>query len=101
MRDADTMLEAIALSSPSGRMSKRARRAAENRLRVMLFGPDGLRGPICPQPSPREKLLRQAKELRALAARGMKPRAYIRQAEQLEWQASIETGAQPQGANDA
>ncbi len=30
-RSADTMSDAIALSSPSGRMSKRARKAAEGR----------------------------------------------------------------------
>ena len=38
----DTMVEAIALSSPSGRMSRRARKAADERLRLALFGPDGL-----------------------------------------------------------
>jgi hypothetical protein len=36
---ADTMVDAIALSSPSGRMSKRARKAAEERLANALFGP--------------------------------------------------------------
>lgn len=35
---ADTMTDAIALSSPSGRMSKRARKAAEQRLCMALFG---------------------------------------------------------------
>lgn len=36
-RSADSMSEAIALSSPSGRMSKRARKAAEERLSKMLW----------------------------------------------------------------
>lgn len=81
---ADTMLEAIALSSPSGRMSKAARRRAEERLRVELFGPHGLEGPKATQPAERDVLLRQAAELRGLAARGMKPRAYLKRAEELE-----------------
>jgi hypothetical protein len=34
------MADAIALSSPSGRMSKRARTAAQSRLADALFGPD-------------------------------------------------------------
>lgn len=41
-RTMDTMSEAIALSSPSGRMSKRAKIAAQNRLAEKLFGPGGL-----------------------------------------------------------
>lgn len=81
---ADTMLEAIALSSPSGRMSGRAWRAASERLRVKLFGPNGLQLPTTPQPTRQESLLRQAKELRELAARGMKPRAYLKKAAELE-----------------
>lgn len=83
----DTMVDAIALSSPSGRMSKRARKAAERRLSVMLFGEHGLAYPSCPQPEKRTQLLRQAAELRALADRGMKVRAYRRKAEQLEGEA--------------
>ena len=35
----DTMSDAIALSSPSGRMSKRARKAAQDRITMALFGP--------------------------------------------------------------
>ena len=87
-RTADTMSEAIALSSPSGRMSKRARRAAEQRLAVALFGPNGAtREEICgvqPQPTERERLLRQAARLRDLAARGMSPRKFTREADRLE-----------------
>lgn len=93
-RTSDTMSEAIALSSPSGRMSKAARRDAHERFRVALFGKDGLAYPTCPQPSKREKLLRDAKMFRDLADRGMSPRRYRRQAEQLEKQAAalVEAG---------
>lgn len=84
---ADTMVEAIALTSPSGKMSKRARKAAEKRLHEMLF-PDGLQlGTLPKQPTEAERLRRQAIELRGLANRGMKPRAYKKQAEELEAQA--------------
>lgn len=79
--------------SPSGRVSGRARKAALKRAAEDLFGPDGMQRPgLGPQPSESESLLRQAAELRALAARGMKPRAYLRRAEELERQAK---GAQP------
>lgn len=37
-RTADTMSDAIALDSPNGRMSKRAKDAASRRLAVALFG---------------------------------------------------------------
>ena len=81
---ADTMSDAIALSSPSGRMSKRARAVAEERLRVALFGENGLQRMECPQESERDNLLRRAKELRGLAERGMKPRAYLKESQRLE-----------------
>lgn len=85
---ADTMVDAIAMTSPSGRMSGRARRAAQERLRVSLFGPEGLAAPgLPPQPSKRERLLQQAARLRDLAARGMRPRANLRDAEALEKEA--------------
>lgn len=83
-RNANTMSEAIALSSPSGGMSARARRAAEKRLAVALFGSDGLPHPACPQPTEAEAKLRRAKYLRELASRGMSPRKYIREAKKLE-----------------
>ena len=51
-----------------------------------MFGDGLVKAPV-PQPTERERLLRQAQELRKLAARGMKPRAYIKLAEQLERQA--------------
>lgn len=80
----DTMVDAIAISSPDGRMSKRARAAANERLRVALFGPNGLQAPTCPQPNEQTRLLAQAANLRELAARGMKPRAFVKRAEELE-----------------
>ena len=63
-RTADTMSEAISMSSPSGHTSKRAQEAAAARLSEALFGPGGLQRPTCPQPTERERLLRQAEELR-------------------------------------
>lgn len=85
----DTLLEAIALSSPDGRMSKRARAAASERLRVALFGPAGLAGPKLPDPPTRaEQLRRRAATLRDLAARGMRRRAYTAAAERLEREAA-------------
>jgi hypothetical protein len=80
------MSEAIALSSPSGKMSKAAKKRANERLRQALFG-DGLAHPTCEQPPARECLLRQAAKLRELAERGMCPRKYRREAERLEAQA--------------
>ena len=85
-RTADTMSDTIALSSPSGAMSGHAREAANERLRRALFG-DGLPYPTCQQPTKAEALLRHAAELRELAARGIRPRAYIREAERLEAEA--------------
>lgn len=64
-------------------MSKRARAAANERLRRELFG-DGFKRHTPEQPSQVEALITQAKRLRELAARGMKPRAYLKQAEALE-----------------
>lgn len=92
-KNLDTMSEAIALSSPSGRMSKRAKAAADERLRKELFGPTGhLEGPRAIQPDEKTTLLRQASELRDLAARGMKPRAHLKRAEELERQAKALAG---------
>jgi len=44
--------------------------------------------PQAKQPAEKERMLQQAKELRGLAERGMKPRAYMKRAEELERQAS-------------
>jgi hypothetical protein len=83
-RSADTMSEAIALSSPSGRMSKRARDAANKRLSLALFGPGGLQRPAVPQPSEQERDLARATMLRDLANRGMSRGRFHREADKLE-----------------
>ena len=70
--------------SPNGRISDRARKEYMKRFTKELFGEEGMPAPTCRQPSKKESYLRQARELRDLAARGMKPRAYIKQAEMLE-----------------
>ncbi len=63
-RNADTMSEAIAFSSPSGRMSKRARTQANKRLALMLFGPNCTRedftGKV--ETTEKERLLFRAKQ---------------------------------------
>jgi hypothetical protein len=89
-RSAHTMSEAISMSSPSGRVSKRSKDAALKRLSTELFGEGGLQRSTQKQPSKRESLLRQAKDLRDLAARGMSVKKFIRQAEMLEAQAAKE-----------
>lgn len=68
--------------SPSGRVSKRAREAALKREMARLF--EGVDTSPVAQPSERERLLQKARELRELAARGMKPRAYAKEAARLE-----------------
>lgn len=83
-RTLDTMSDAIALGSPSGKMSKRAREEAQKRLSVALFGPDGLKAPSCAPEPEKDKLLRRAAELRKLAEGGMKPRKYLKEAKRLE-----------------
>ena len=84
-RSLDTMSDAIAMSSPSGRSSASQKRRASLALSKALFGPGGLERPgLPPQPSQKEADLRHAKFLRELAARGVRPRAYIRNAEMLE-----------------
>ncbi len=87
-RSADTMSEAIGMSSPSGRQSGRSRNAAQARLSRELFGEGGLQRAPTPQPSEKEKLLRQASTLRDLANRGMSVRRFNREADALELAAS-------------
>lgn len=90
-RTGDTMMDAIALSSPSGRMSKRARAAAERRLSIALFGPNGLQPEKRPEPTneqKRERLLQRAREMRRFSELGMRPRAYRKEAERLEKEAA-------------
>lgn len=77
------------LLSPSGRVSKRARKAAEAREVARLFPPTP-----APEPNPEAvkaaqgyALLRAAANLRELAARGMSTRKYLREAAKLEAQA--------------
>lgn len=90
-RTADTMSMAIAMSSPSGRMSKRARVQAESALHAALFGSDyDLKGER-PAPTVEEKrarLIQRATELRQMAARGMQPRAFPKEAARLEAEAA-------------
>jgi hypothetical protein len=90
-RTADTMSDAIALSSPNGRMSKRAKEAAQKRLGDALFGDYALTS-LPPQPSEIVKLEREAKQCRDLAARGMRPRAFIKQAEWCERRIALLSG---------
>jgi hypothetical protein len=78
------------LLSPSGKVSSRARQAALRRAVVDIFGPEGLQPASVSQPSERETLVRQARELRDLAARGMSPRKCRKQAALLEARASKE-----------
>lgn len=91
-RTAETMCLAIALSSPSGRMSNRSRAAAQAKLGEMLFG--GYQPSKLPlQPSKADRLRQEAAQCRDLAARGMRPRAFIKQAEWCEAQAALAEGA--------
>lgn len=78
------------LLSPSGRMSKRARAAAQERTRVELFGPNGLQRTTVPQPTEKERLLRDAKLYRGLATgpHAMSPRRYNRMADEAERKAA-------------
>lgn len=71
------------LLSPSGRVSKRARAAAEKVEFARLFKGADL-NPTIPQPSERDSDLRYAAELRALAARGFQPRKMTKEATRLE-----------------
>ncbi len=80
------------LLSPSGRCSKRARDAAMKREAAKLF-PPGFWDKPTPTPEELAKqkadmLLRTAKTLRDLAARGMCSRKYAREAAKLEEQAN-------------
>ena len=83
-RTTETMSDAISISSPSGNVSKAAAKMARARLSEKLFGKGGLQRTETAQPTAIEAMLRQASQLRDLASRGMKPRAYIKKAEELE-----------------
>lgn len=75
--------------SPSGRVSGRARAAAQKRaydeLGIAQIEAD-MRAPG-PQPSKRERALSWAAELRELAARGFRPRYHLKIAARLEAEA--------------
>jgi len=79
------------LLSPSGHISKRARKAAFDREVARLF-PEGFNAMCAPKPLPklgeREALLQQAARLRGLADRGMCVRKYRREADRLEAEAA-------------
>lgn len=83
--------------SPSGRVSKRARAAAMQRESARLFPPGYFDRP---EPSAEdqcraqaEALRRSAANLRDLAARGMSPRKFVREAARLEAEAdALATG---------
>ena len=94
-RTLDTMSEAIAMSSPSGKTSKAAHARASKRLGESLFGPGGLQGPVVQQPTEREYLVRLAKEARDLAARGMGPRTNLKRAKELEAKIAEIDGVSP------
>ena len=77
--------------SPSGRISNRMRKATIKKAKESLARLPHL-APVCPQPSMRVRLLRQAHEFRDLAARGMSPKKYTAEAERLEALALKEHG---------
>jgi hypothetical protein len=91
-----TLGEAMNIAASCGRMSKRAQRAANRRWVALCdaYDREWLASPECKalqaaEAAKREAakpaaLLRAAADLRALAARGIKPRAYVREAERLE-----------------
>lgn len=90
-RTADTMSDAIALGSPSGRTSKRGRKAAEERLSLALFGPGGLATPVVKQPTKAAYLLGRAASLRDWATRQSTERRackYYEEAERCEAEAA-------------
>lgn len=74
------------LLSPSGRVSKRARRAAMDRETKRLFA--GVDWKDAPIPRKAEHLLSQAAELRRLADCGMRPKRHRELAAKLEAEAA-------------
>lgn len=73
--------------SPSGKVSRRAERAAKERIRKELL-PKGIPGPQEIQISEKEYLLRRATELRMWADRGFRPRKHRKEADSLELEAN-------------
>jgi len=76
--------------SPSGRVSKRARAAWIAREAARLFPPGTFADPKRPETTDekRVRLLRTAAQLRDLAASGMSPRKFAREAARLEAEAA-------------
>ena len=74
----DSMIDAIAISSPSGKMSKRARKAADRRWADKVFTPDvrAAMKPKVTQPTEVEILCRNIGQIEDLLTRGMSPKGY-------------------------
>lgn len=93
-RTASTVPIVNDLSSPSGRMSKRARTAAEKRIESELFGPGGIDAAVAPrvrQPTKAAYLLGRAASLRDWATRQSTERRackYYEEAERCEAEAA-------------
>lgn len=81
--------------SPSGRVSKRARKAWQDREAARLFPPGTFPAPTPPQPAPAERLRLNAARLRDLAGRGMSPRKFAREAARLEAEAAALEASEP------
>ena len=81
------------LLSLSGRMSKRARKAANEREAAKLFPPGFWDAPIKSEAQKAiekaKALRRSAQDLRSLAARGMSPRKLLKAAERFEAEAGM------------
>ena len=75
----DTMVDAIALSSPSGRMSKRARKAAERRLMARLAASMPAPAPHDPRPGRIAQLESRILLMRGFVDRGYRPRVHARE----------------------
>jgi hypothetical protein len=78
-RSWDTMSEAIALSSPSGSMSKRARKAAEQRLLKMLHESMPPPTPRDPRPGKISQLESRILILKGFVERGYRPRVHAKE----------------------
>jgi hypothetical protein len=84
------------LLSPSGRMSKRARKAATDREVARLFAGCGpLKGEGPPPRSEAQYMWDTAAQLLELADRGMSTRKYRREAERLLARAALLEGPKP------
>ena len=82
----DTMVEAISMSSPSGRVSGRSRRAAARRIREELFGGAAppIKSKLPEQPDEATFIRRRIATLTELAERGMSPRKHMKEVRRLK-----------------